>query len=454
MLLHRFYTPGLAINTYLIGDASTERAVIVDPTRDVDQYIHFAHQRELEISDIIETHVHADFVSGSKELKSKLKGGPVIHCSAMGGTEWTARYADKLVKDGDEIIFGEVILRSLHTPGHTPEHLMWLCYDGALCRQTPCLAFTGDFLFVGSVGRPDLIGEEFRSFLVSELYHSLFVKLNRFPDFLEIFPGHGKGSMCGKALGERPSSTLGYERLFNPFFEIGPLERWGEILQRNMPTAPMNFARIKKINLEGPPLLSEFTEVSKETLVLDLRQPELFAKSHIQGSLNIPFTNNFCNWVCAVLEDKFSIVLVAENPQQCQEAVKSLQLIGFDHLAKSLLWNEQLANQYSIDTLSMIDVEALSKKLDKNEPGFFLLDVRTSLERDKAHVEGSNLIELTQLPCQISQLSKEADIHVICESGSRASIAASLLKKRGFARVSNVLGGMAAWKNAGLPIKK
>ena len=314
MLLNQRFVPGLAIASYVIGDERTGEAAVLDPTRDVDDFIQYCSENELHIRHILETHVHADFVSGSRELKDRLRGEAKIYASGMGGDEWTPPYADHVVKDGDEITMGSVRLQAVHTPGHTPEHVCWALYDHTRSKETPWLLFTGDFLFVGDVGRPDLLGEETQRELGHHLYQSVFERLPRVPDITEIFPGHGTGSLCGKAISSRRSSTVGYERRFNPALVHKPEEEWVLDLLRDMPLAPPYFQRMKKVNSAGPAILGPelpgqkrwsakqvYDRVCDRCLIIDVRSKEAFAAAHIPRAINIPFGPNLPTWAGWVL---------------------------------------------------------------------------------------------------------------------------------------------------------
>ena len=453
MFLHTFHTPGLSINSYFIGDTETKRALIIDPIREVDQYIDYAHKEGYAITAITETHVHADFVSGSKELKHRLEGKPKIYCSAMGGEEWTPKYTDIKVKNGDNIQFGKLRLQALHTPGHTPEHIIWICYDESRSNEVPCLAFTGDLLFVGSIGRPDILGGADTKKLSSELYESLFNRIKFLPDLLEIYPAHGAGSLCGKGLSPRPTSTLGYERLFNEFLVKKPLEQWTEEVLRDIPAVPINFIRIKKMNVEGPPLmLKEILLDEKPQLIIDVRKPEHFAKAHITGSLNIPLGITFSSWVSAVLGEDIPLGVIVEKNDQLVESAKNLHLIGFDKIVLQLIWDEEnFRKTFSISSMPFLDVKTLVEKLGEDPP--YILDVRTPCEWNSGHIKDAHHIELAKLKERIKEIPKDADIYVLCGGGYRASIAASLLKKLGYEHVSNICGGMGAWTEAHLPIE-
>jgi hydroxyacylglutathione hydrolase len=364
----------------------------------------------------------------------------------MGGKEWIPLYTDVEVNNGDSITCGGVRLEAIHTPGHTPEHIMWLCYDEARNHDIPCLAFTGDLLFVGSVGRPDLLGEEQKAVLARQLYDSFFITLLFLPDFLEIYPGHGAGSLCGKGLSARSTTTLGYERLFNPALSVKSIEDWTHMITQDMPAAPINFSRLKKINVAGPQLLTQTKAMaSAEPFIIDMRHPAIFAKSHIKGSINIPLGQSFCNWVSSVLGEDRPIELIAENITQLHTAIQNLQLIGFDHVIKQELWDERMmATHYQLETLPILSPKALKDSIQKGQAPY-ILDVRTSAEWNAGHIQGAHHIELGLLSQSLEQIPKDAHIHTICGSGMRASLAASYLKNHGYPNVINIEGGMAAW---------
>lgn len=450
MFLQSFYTPGLAINSYLIGDRHSRRAAVIDPARHVAPYLACADREGLAITDIVETHVHADFISGAKELKHRLGNKPLIHCSSMGGPEWTPRYADKEVTQGYTIALGSIRLEALHTPGHTPEHLIWLAYDESRNEHTPCLAFTGDALFVGSVGRPDLLGKEEIEKLARQLYDSLFVKLANLPDYLEIYPAHGAGSLCGKALSPRLMSTLGYERQANPMLIPRPYDKWVTGLLQDMPAAPHHFRRMKQINVAGAPLLGEPAAVTGKAVVIDIRGPEEFAQGHLKGALNIPLGASFCNWAGSVLEDEAApLTLVAASPNQLHEAALNLQLIGFDQVPQKMIWD---GKPQDIETLPTISAEDMAEVIQAQTEPFYLVDVRTDMEWKGGRIKEAQHVELPYVKDQSASLPKDASLYMICGSGYRASIAASLLKHLGFSHVHNVRGGMMAWRKAQLPV--
>ena len=464
MFFHRIFTPGLSINSYLLGDGKTKRCAVIDPTRHVVSYIVQAQNAGYEITDILETHIHADFISGARELKHQLNDKPCIYASGMGGKDRIPAYADEIVRDGFELKLGDLRLKALHTPGHTPEHLTWICFDDSRSSATPWFAFTGDCLFVGSVGRPDLLGKSETDQLAHQLYHTLFDCMAQFPDFLEIFPCHGEGSLCGKSLNTRSSSTLGFERLYNPFLKNEGVEKWVKKIEEEQLPAPSYFNHVKKINLSGPPLLSSL-KVHKwgeeggsppldQLFLLDIRQPEGFAASHLKKSINIPLSPTFVYWTGWMLPEKTAIGLVVENHHIVSEVIDQLHLMGFDQD----IWIIELGANFSridypLTHFSMIDPEDLAQRHPQFE-SIYLIDVRTPEEWGKEHIEGAHMIQLIDLDKALKQLPRHQSIALICKSGNRASLAASMLEKEGFSSVINVRGGMQAWEQAGLPIKK
>jgi len=451
MFFHRRTTPGLAILSYMVGDDQSKRCAVIDPVRDVEEYLQLAREKGMEITDILETHVHADFVSGSRELKARLDGRPQIHCSAMGGDEWTPTYADHAVKNGESVQLGTIRLQGIHTPGHTSEHMIWALYDETRSPDTPWLYFTGDFLFVGSIGRPDLLGKEAQKTLAHQLYQSVFQTFPNLPDFAEAFPAHGAGSLCGKAIGSRPSTTIGFERRFNASFEEAPEQSWVKDLMQDMPPAPPYFARMKKINVEGPPILGpEYpgrTPISadqvKNCVILDVRKPEAFAKGHIPGSINIPYSPSLATWAGWLIPYDQPIALVLDTPKQASEVTLQLIRIGIDNLVGYLeggvsSWNGDL------ESINPITVEDLATMKDK----VYLIDVRTETEWKAGHIPGSHNIHAGLLPSQAKTIPKEKPIAVICEGGYRSAVASSILKKEGISEILNIQGGMKAWKDA------
>jgi hydroxyacylglutathione hydrolase len=466
MLLHQRFVPGLAIASYIVGDERTGEAVVIDPTRDIEDFINFANEHELQIRHILETHVHADFVVGSRELKARLKGTPVIHSSGMGGPDWTPDYADRVVRDGDEVQIGSLRLKAVHTPGHTPEHVSWALYDNSRSKEVPWTIFTGDFLFVGDVGRPDLLGEEARRELAHQLYGSVFDRLPAIPDMTEIFPNHGAGSLCGKAINSRRSSTVGYERQFNAALVHKPEEQWVSDLMADMPPAPPYFRRMKKVNKEGPAIVGpelpgqkpwsakEVHERScQDCLILDVRTKEAFTAAHIPEAISIPLGPYFPTWAGWVLPYDRPILVVLEDPSQMPEVTTHLLRVGFDDVQGYLqggIYAWEMAG-FPISKLDSTSVHELRDILTRDRQAVTVLDVRTEKEWKSGHIEGAIHIHGGMLEERFADVPRDKEVVVICGSGYRASIAASFLKREGYSKVHNVIGGMAAWSAAGLP---
>lgn len=464
MFFHQRFIPGLAIYSYIVGDERTKEAAVIDPTRDVDEFIEIARREGLHIKHVLETHVHADFVSGSREMKDRLGDGVTIHASGLGGEEWTPPYADHVVQDGDEVTLGNVRLKAIHTPGHTLEHISWALFDDSRSTDTPWLVFTGDFTFVGDVGRPDLLGEEARKKLAHQLYRSVFVKLPPLADFTEIFPGHGAGSLCGKAIGSRASSTLGYERRFNEALAEKPEEEWIADLMDQMPLSPPYFARMKRVNREGPQVIGvelpgqrrwSAREVHERTcencLIVDVRSKESFAAAHIPGAINIPFGPTLPTWAGWVMPYDRPTLLIVDDPTQMPEVTTHLLRVGFDDVQGYLeggmdAWQ---TSGYEMATLTMMPVQTLA---DRRED-VTVLDVRTEKEWNAGHIERAIHIHGGKLQENFALVARDKPVVVICGSGYRGSIAASFLKREGYEDVSNVLGGMSAWNAAGLPVE-
>jgi hydroxyacylglutathione hydrolase len=465
MFFHQRFIPGLAIASYMVGDEKKKTVAVIDPTRDVDEYIRVAKDEGLHITHVLETHVHADFVSGAAELKARLNGTPEIVVSGMGGKDWTPPYADRVVKDGDEVTLGSVRLKAMHTPGHTPEHVTWALYDDTRSKDTPWLLFTGDFVFVGDVGRPDLLGPDEQKALAHQLYTSLFERLGALPDFTEIFPAHGPGSLCGKAIGSRRSSTLGFERQFSAALQQRPEPEWTAALLQDMPLAPPYFRRMKQVNREGPKVFGPelpgqrrfsakelHDRVCADCLVVDVRPKEAYASAHVPGSINIPLGQNLPSWAGWVLPYDKRLLIVPGDPSDMKEVVTHLVRVGLDNVEGYLddgmdAWENQ---GFPISQLGSISAQELGKRLANGRKPF-VLDVRTETEWNAGHIDGALHIHGGLLKDRYRDVPKDRPVAVVCGTGYRGSIAASFLKSNGFTDVSNVLGGMTAWKAAGLP---
>ncbi len=459
MQVRRFYTKGLSIYSYLIFDEKTGQGALIDPTVDIQPYLLQALQDEVVITDIVETHVHADFISGSPYLKKALGGLPRIHASGMGGEEWTPRYADHVIQNFERIAIGNIVLEAVHTPGHTPEHIVWVVYDGDRAADIPCVLFSGDLLFVGSIGRPDLLGQESLDKLLRQLYASVHILCNM-PEFLQVFPSHGAASLCGKSIGVRETTTIGFEKKCNPWLNLGSFTsylQWNERLLEGMPKAPPYFKKMKEMNVVGffpsdkqqqVQLLTaqQVIAMSHDACIVEIRAPTSFAKRHFKGSINIPPSPNFLTWAGSVLPYDVPLILVSDvlQKQDMGSIVKSLQLIGLDNILGVCNANELgTLNEDSIDKSLEIDVEFFSKNMDR----YYIVDVRGQAEWDVDHIDGAHHVELTCLNESLQQIPKGVPLAMICRSGARAMLAASMLQKADGYLPAVVVGGMLAYNS-------
>lgn len=472
MLLKRFFHEGLAQASYLIGCQQTGEALIVDANRDVTQYIDAARGAGLRVTHVTETHIHADYVSGSRELAART--GATLLLSAEGGQDWQYRFAREagatLLQDGDTFAVGNVRIEAMHTPGHTPEHLTFLIAD-TLASPQPIGALTGDFIFVSDVGRPDLlervVGTEGSMRAGAKL---LFESLRRFtercPDWLQLWPGHGAGSACGKSLGAMPQTTLGYEKLTNWAFQIDREEAFVEAVLEGQPEPPTYFATMKRINRDGPPPLGEpaaprrldgeelRAALARKELVVDLRRADEFAARHIPGTISIPLTRAFAGYAGWVLPYDRDLYLLAGRTDDAavRQATQELAMIGLDRVA-GWFGAEALAEwaeRGEVVASRQVVPEDVAARMSA---GAILVDVRTLAEWRSGHVAGSLHIPLGRLVSQMADKPRTQSVVLVCESGSRSAIGASLLAAAGFEDVTNLTGGIVAWRRDGLPLE-
>ncbi len=472
MLLERYYDESLAQASYMIGCEQTRDAIVIDPNRDVESYLRAAATRRMRIRYVTETHIHADFLSGSRELASRARATLLL--SDHGGADWSYTYAGsaaaQLLHDGDVITVGAVRLQVLHTPGHTPEHVCFQVTDTAASNRALGIV-TGDFVFVGDVGRPDLLeraasvaGTMEQS--ARELYVSL-QQLRDQPDYLQLWPGHGAGSACGKALGSVPQTTLGYERLVNPAFQQRSEDAFVRWVLADQPEPPRYFAVMKRLNRDGPspqPAFESFRQVDARIVetaldqdhwVVDVRGSADFAQMHIPGSINIPASKNLPTYAGTVLTHERPIVIVAKTRDQAQAVIRQLALIGMDQVSGfatlDVLQQIKSAGR-RLASVRTIDPTTLARRLETDGPR--VIDVRGISEWKEGHLPKATHIYLGVLEEQTASASRDAPIVVHCQSGTRSSIAASLLMARGFTDVANLAGGFDAWRKAGLPVVK
>jgi glyoxylase-like metal-dependent hydrolase (beta-lactamase superfamily II)/rhodanese-related sulfurtransferase len=454
MYFRQFYLGCLAHASYLIGSGG--EAAVVDPQRDVDIYLEDAAGQGLRILHVIETHLHADFVSGHRELARRTGAG--IYFGAGSG----ARFNHVAVRDGDEIRVGSVLLRFLQTPGHTPESISVLVIDTDNSPE-PEAVLTGDTLFIGDVGRPDLAGARMApEELAGLLYDSLHRKLLSLPDRVKVFPAHGAGSLCGRNISNEKSSTIGHERQFNYALRPMSKEEFVRLMTVDLPEAPPYFKIDAEINRSGPEPLeglpapvplapaAAMAALNQGAVLLDTRAAAEFGAGHIPGALHIGLAGQFASWCGTILEPATSIIVIAEDQERVREARTRLARVGLENVAgfldgSILAWS--LAG-LPLTTTEQIGVDELSARLNEPDPPM-ILDVRRAAEWTAGHIAQAVHMPLPSLRDRARQLNRDSALIVICAGGYRSSIATSILEQQGFRSVTNTVGGMAAWTAAG-----
>ena len=473
MFLKRFYDDGLAQASYLIGCAKTGEALVIDANRDVQQYIDAAAAEKLEITHVSETHIHADYVSGSRELAKRT--GATLYLSSEGGTDWQYAFAKRdgatLLKDGDVLKVGNIRIEIMHTPGHTPEHISFLVTDTAGANE-PMGIVTGDFVFVGDVGRPDLLERAARISNTMEAgARTLFHSLERFralPDFVQVWPGHGAGSACGKSLGAVPTSTVGYEKRFNWGVGTTDEQTFVDMVLAGQPEPPLYFAEMKRINRDGPPILGGFFTptqgdaaglehaLASGAAVLDLRPAADFALGHIPGTINIPLNKSFSTWAGWLVKYDQPIHLIATEAE-VRVAVKELAMIGLDHatawydLTVIASWKSSgKTSVKSLGTVAKTDAAGAAARIARGE--VTVLDVRNRTEYESGHLPGALHIPVGHLAARLSEIPRDKPILVQCQGGARSAIATSVLQQLGVTNAVDLLGGFNAWEQGGHPV--
>lgn len=474
MLLRRFYDSKLAQASYLLACGRSGEAIVIDPNRDADQYVRAAESEDVRIVYVTETHIHADFVSGSRELAART--GAQLHLSGEGGIDWTYEFGKTdgavILRDGDMIDVGNVRLTAMHTPGHTPEHLTFLVTDRATADE-PMGAITGDFVFVGDVGRPDLLerAAKLKGTMRSSArdLHASLKRFAAFPDWLQIWPGHGSGSACGKGISAVPHSSLGYERRFNWAFSIDDEEDFVRQVLAGQPDPPTYFTEMKRVNKVGPRVLGglarparlEASDIlavhSSGATLLDTRAAAGFASRHVPGTINVPIGKSFSTWAGSVLPyDQDLYLLVDDNVAgRADEVARDLALIGLDRIVGYFGVDALAAWERSgrpLGQVPQIEVAELAPALSRGEVQ--VIDVRGANEWEAGHLPAVPNIPLGALRARVAEIRGDRPVVVQCQSGSRSSIAASLLRAGGVERVMNLAGGFGAWRDAGLPIER
>ena len=463
MILKQFYLGCLAHASYLIGDEQSGIAAVVDPQRDVDQYIAFAAEHRLAIRHVFLTHFHADFIAGHLELRDRV--GATIYLGAAA----KASYAFTPLHDGATVEFGRVRLKALETPGHTPESVSILVYDLTSSESQPHAVLTGDTLFIGDVGRPDLRAALGWSAvqLGGMLYESLHTKLLKLPDETLVYPAHGAGSLCGKALSKETVSTLGEQRRFNYALQPMTKEAFVQVVTADQPDAPSYFTYDAVLNSQERPTLDQALARGMNPLtldalldlqangaqILDTRDPGEFAAAHLTGSINIGLSGQYATWAGTLLNHTDPIVIIADPGRENESAVR-LGRIGFDHIAGYLQGglNSVGARPERVAFTERLSAPFAAELLESKEPPL-TIDVRTPGEREQKFIAGSVSIPLNRLADNLKNLPKDRPLLVYCAGGYRSSIAASMLQGSGFSPVSEIAGGIAGWEAAKLPVQ-
>lgn len=452
MIIHQFFVPGIAHSSYIVAGDRT--CLVIDPERDVTRYLEAAAQMGLRITHVLETHLHADFVSGHLDLADAT--GARIYASRSGN----CAFSHVPLVEGDQIALEHIHLSVIETAGHTPEHICYIATDRTR-GTTPIALFSGDTLFVGDVGRPDLFPGRARE-LASSLYDNLHRKILALPDECEVYPAHGMGSLCGRAMGAKRSSTIGYERKYNYALQIRDREEFIRSLTSDMPDAPDHFARCSAINRAGPTLMRDLVRPvplgpktcaeqlgGGDSLILDVRSYPAFSGFHIPGSWHIDLSGNFATQAGWILPPDREIVLVADERFQVEEATLQLHRVGFERITGyldggMLAWG---VNALPVGTVAVISPEEAHALVTSGEA--VIIDVRSREEQAAAPVEGAVPIPWHDLRARFRDLDPARHYIMMCRGGQRASIGASILMMQGFSRVSNLAGGFIAYQRAG-----
>ncbi len=453
MLLKHFFIGKIAHSSYIL--AGKNSCAVIDPQRDVDSYITEARALGVDITHIIQTHLHADFISGHMDLAKKTGAKIYVAKSAECSFEHVA------LSEGDIIELEDMVLKVLETPGHTPEHLSYVVIDKSR-SDSPVGVFVGDTLFVGDVGRPDLfpdIAEE----LAGKLFHSLHDKILKLPDYAEVYPAHGAGSLCGRAMGAKWRTTIGYERNFNSALKIQDKSEFIKSLTTNMPPAPDHFSRCSDINRKGPALVADLPVMEElsanqfkqrirdsSLLVLDTRGYHSFGSQHLPDAWHLDLNGNFPAFAGWVLPTEKDILLVADDYQKALEANTWARRVGVDRIVGYLdggmiAW--ALAG-LKTNHIELISAEELHDMIT-GKANFVLLDVRAPLEYEDNHIKGAINIQVSELRTRHNELNKDKKTLLICSSGNRSSLGASILKQHGFTDIYNIAGGMTGYSAAG-----
>ncbi|MED2766003.1 MBL fold metallo-hydrolase [Bacillus thuringiensis] len=469
MLLKYFYDEKLAHASYLVGCQKEGVAIVIDPSRYIEQYIEFAKKEGMEVIASAETHIHADFLSGSRELSLLFNAN--LYVSDEGDSDWKYQYLNEgrynLVREGTEFKVGHIKFNVIHTPGHTPESISFLVTDTSqnnFTNDKPIGIFTGDFIFVGDIGRPDLLEtavgiKDTAQIGAKQLFNSI-QKIKTLPDYLQIWPSHGAGSACGKALGAIPTSTLGYEKMFNWAFQSNEEDTFVSTLLMGQPEPPKYFSLMKNLNKYGPPIrkkkeiaaintAEELQEVIRSVQqIVDIRDVKCFSERHIENSINIPYHNPFTTWCGWLLDYKKETLIILDTAKvKVEEVIRDFESIGLDNIIAfaplKVMQRFDKLESYKEKT----SIELYPHIKDGNVK---VIDVRSKKEWEEGHIHDAIHITLGNLFKQLDYVPKDCPIVLQCQTGLRSAIAASILQTAGIKEVVNLKGGFLAWEKAGL----
>lgn len=464
MYFQHVYDKSLAQASYFIGCQKEGVAIVIDPKRDVDTYLEIAKQNKMRITHIAETHIHADFLAGSRELAALT--GAQLYLSDEGGDGWLYEFPHVGLRDGNIFHVGNLKFEVLHTPGHTPESISFLLTDLPASEQ-PVMLFTGDFVFVGDIGRPDLLEEAAglvgtKEVGARQMYQSMD-KFRELADYIQVWPGHGAGSACGKALGAVPSTTVGYEKVRNWALQYENNEPgFVKYLLEDQPEPPKYFAMMKKLNKVDRKLLTEVPKLrllsqndfrealSKGMKVIDTRTKQEFAAGFIPGTLNIQGNNAFATWMGWFLNYDESFILIAD-PANHDDLVRKLMRIGLDNIHGYIpdvkMW-EEMGNR--LEKVNNIGIDEFRNILKTNHTQ--IVDLRGASEYRSGHVKGADNVFVGTLEKNLDKVKKDEQVVIHCQAGDRSAIGYSVLHKHGYRNVKNYTGGMSEWANSGNPI--
>lgn len=467
MLFKYFYDTALAHASYLVGCQKTGEAIVIDAGRDIEQYLDAAQQEGMKIVGVADTHIHADYVSGAREMADRV--GAKLYLSDEGPAEWKFEYAQdydhQLLKEGDIFSAGKVEFEVMYTPGHTPESVSFILTDKGGGADKPMGIFTGDFVFVGSIGRPDLLEEAAGIMNTAEPgARDLFKSIQRFnelPDHLQVWPAHGAGSACGKGLGSIPSSTVGYEKLFNPALQYTDEQAFVDYILSEQPEAPRYFALMKRVNKEGPAILGQpkiptkldvdrLDDIVRNEMVVDTSTAKTFAKGHVAGTVSIQ-PKYVAMWGGSLLDYDQPVYLISSD-QDLPEVTRILHKVGMENIGGYFSAADVAAGGYNTETIAQVPPQELAAKVDTGEVE--LVDVRGLTERQEVALADARHFFLGRMLQDVDQFKSEKAYAFVCRTGGRSIIAASIAQRAGVKQVMNLAGGIVAWELAGLPVKK